>query len=102
MGRQIPRGPGRKLDGSWAGGKGSFRRSGEDKAAFELGYDSINWSNQLNDADPRPRSKPSPALAAQWQRQLDIMTEELDQAEEAVEAIRDRISSWMEDKDDVL
>ena len=90
---------GRRLDGSWAGGKGSRRRSGEDKAAFDKGYDAIFGDNP---STPAPTSPPSDALREQLRRQLDNLTKEVEAAEEAVEDARDRVTQFMEMNGELL
>ncbi len=90
---------GRRMDGSWAGGKGSRRRSGEDKAAFDAGYDAI-FSDTPN--TPRPSSPPSDALIEQLRRQLDNLMREVEAAEEAVEDARDAVTAFREANDGLL
>ena len=84
---------GRRLDGSWAGGKGSFRRKGEDKAAFDRGYDAIFGDTS---STPAPSAPPSDALKRELRRQFDKLTKEVEAAEEAVEDARDRVAKFME------
>lgn len=89
----------RKLDGSWAGGKGSFRRRTEDKDAYDRGYEAIFGDNK---SEPKPSAAPQEALLNEWRKQLDKLQKEVEDAEEAVEEAKDRVSRFMEGKDELL
>ena len=88
----------RKLDGSWAGGKGSKRRQGEDTEAYRKGWDAIFGEKK---ADPKPKEPTSPELLALWRRELDQLARNVDNAEEALEDAKDAVLKFLEGKDEL-
>lgn len=88
----------RKLDGSWAGGKGSYRRKGEDSEAYAKGWDAIFGEKKQ---DPTPKQPTSPALLAQWRSELDQLARNVDIAKQALTEAQEEVHKFLEGKDEL-